>query len=82
MPEPIDVVEAMLFASDAPVETERIREVLDLASADLARALVDELGRRLAEQGSALQVVEAGGGFRMVTRPDKIDVITPPNPKG
>ncbi len=70
MPDPVDVVEAMLFASDAPVEAERIREVLDLASADLARALVDELGRRLAEQGRVLQVVEAGGGFRMVTRPE------------
>ena len=70
MPDPVDVVEAMLFASDAPVEAERIREVLDLASADLARALVGELGQRLTEQGRALQVVEAGGGFRMVTRPE------------
>jgi segregation and condensation protein B len=70
MPEPIDVVEAMLFASDAPLEADRIREVLDLASVGEARALVDELRQRCAEQGRALQVVEAGGGFRMVTRPE------------
>ena len=30
MPNPIDVVEAMLFATDVPLEAERIREVLDL----------------------------------------------------
>ena len=34
MPNPIDVVEALLFASDAPLEPERIREVLDLESVD------------------------------------------------
>ena len=33
MPEPIDVVEALLFASDTPVEAARIQEVLDLESA-------------------------------------------------
>src|SRR5215470_12880629 len=57
MPEPIDVVEALLFASDTPVEAERIREVLDLESPAVARELV-----------GALQVVEVGGGFRLVTR--------------
>ena len=39
MPEPIDVVEALLFASDTPVEAERIQEVLDLESASVAREL-------------------------------------------
>ncbi len=41
MPNPIDVVEALLFASDVPLEAERIREVLDLENAAAARALVD-----------------------------------------
>jgi segregation and condensation protein B len=70
MPEIIHVLEALLFASDAPVEPERIQEVLDLESADDARALVDELTLALDRRGAALQIVEAGGGFRMVTRPD------------
>jgi segregation and condensation protein B len=69
MPQAIDVVEALLFASDAPVEAERIREVLALDSADEARALVAEVGRRHAERASPLQVIEVGGGFRMVTQP-------------
>jgi segregation and condensation protein B len=70
MPEPSDVVEALLFASDAPLEAERIREVLDLADAGEARVLVDALRERYETAGRALTIVEVGGGFRMVTRPD------------
>jgi segregation and condensation protein B len=70
MPEPIDVVEALLFASDAPVETERIQEVLDLESSAAARELVETLRGRLDSENRALQVVEVGGGFRLVTRPE------------
>ena len=70
MPEPSDVVEALLFASDAPLEAERIREVLDLADAGEARTLVDALRERYETAARALTIVEVGGGFRMVTRPD------------
>jgi segregation and condensation protein B len=70
VPNPIDVVEAMLFASDVPLETERIREVLDLEDAATARALVEELIARYEAEPRGLAVVEVGGGFRMVTRPE------------
>ena len=69
MPTPTDVVEALLFASDTPLEAERIREVLELSDADEARALVDELRSRYDKEDRALAVVEVGGGYRMVTRP-------------
>jgi segregation and condensation protein B len=64
------VVEALLFASEAPVEAERIQEVLDLPSAGQARELVQMLTERLDGEGRALQIIEVGGGFRLVTRPD------------
>jgi segregation and condensation protein B len=70
MTEPVDVLEALLFASDAPIEAERIQEVLDLESSAAARELVEALRRRLETEGRALQVMEAGGGFRLVTRPE------------
>ena len=70
MPEPIDVVEALLFASDTPVEADRIAEVLDLESPAVAREIVEGLRARLEAEGRALQVMEVGGGFRLVTRPD------------
>ncbi len=70
MSEPVDVLEALLFASDAPIEAERIQEVLELDSPAAARELVDAVRRRLDGEGRALQVIEAGGGFRLVTRPE------------
>ena len=70
MPTPTDVVEALLFASDTPLEAERIREVLELADVDEARGLVNELRARYDTEDRALAVVEVGGGYHMVTRPD------------
>jgi segregation and condensation protein B len=70
MTRPVDVLEALLFASDAPIEVERIQEVLGLDGPEAARELVGALGRRLDDEGRSLQVIEAGGGFRLVTRPD------------
>ena len=70
MPNPIDVVEALLFASDVPLEAERIRDVLDLESPAAARELVAELMTRYEAEPRGLAIVEVGGGFRMVTRPE------------
>ncbi len=70
MPSNVDVVEALLFASDAPLEAERIREVLDLEKPDDARALVRDLIARYEADARTLQIVEVAGGFRMVTRPE------------
>jgi segregation and condensation protein B len=70
VPTPTDVVEALLFASDTPLEAERIREVLDLADLHEAGRLIDELRARYDASGGGLQIVEVGGGYRMITRPD------------
>jgi segregation and condensation protein B len=63
-------VEALLFASDSPLEPERIREVLDLADADEARALVESLRTRYEAEARPLAIVEVAGGYRLVTRPE------------
>src|SRR5258705_11619133 len=60
----------MLFASDVPLEPERIREVLDLENGAAARELVAELMVRYEAAPRGLSIVEVGGGFRMVTRPE------------
>jgi segregation and condensation protein B len=70
VPNPIDVVEALLFASDVPLEAERIREVLDLENGAAARELIAELMARYEAEPRGLSIVEVGGGFRMVTRPE------------
>ncbi|HEU4369208.1 MAG TPA: SMC-Scp complex subunit ScpB [Methylomirabilota bacterium] len=70
MPNPVDVVEALLFASDVPLEAERIREVLDLEHVTAARGLVQELIARYEAEPRGLSIMEVGGGYRMVTRPE------------
>jgi segregation and condensation protein B len=67
-PTPADVVEALLFASDGPLEPERIREVLGLADVGEARALAADLQARYEGTSRALSIAEAAGGYRMVTR--------------
>jgi segregation and condensation protein B len=70
VPNPIDVVEALLFASDVPLEAERIRDVLDLESVGAAREVAHELIARYEAEPRGLAIVEVGGGYRMVTRPE------------
>lgn len=69
-PSSLHILEALLFASDTPVEPERIREVLELPSPEAARELAESLRARLDDGGRPLQIVEVGGGYRMVTRPE------------
>ena len=43
MPDPTDILEALLFASDTPLELERIREVLELVKMGRIRTQQTEL---------------------------------------
>jgi segregation and condensation protein B len=65
--EALKILEALLFASEAPLELHRIQEVLELDAAE-ARALMEALTLRYDQAGSGLQIVEVGGGFRICTR--------------
>jgi len=67
-------LEAILFASDAPLPLERIAEVLEMSPLD-ARAALDALRLASDEPGRGLSVVEVGGGWRLVTRPEHAGVL-------
>ena len=67
-PTPVEIVEALLFASDTPLEAERIRDVLGLPDAATARAVVDELRARYETSSRGIGISEVAGGYRMVTR--------------
>jgi len=73
-PEIQAALEALLFASDAPLELARIGEVLDLAP-DEVRAALDALRVACETPGRGLAVVEVGGGYRLVTRPELAPVL-------
>ena len=91
MPEPIDVVEGLLFASDAPLEADRIRDVLDLESADAARALVAALRERYEQEArartrvrlsrAALEALAIVAYKQPVSRPE-IDAVRGVNSEG
>lgn len=75
------VLEAMLYAAEEPVPVKEIVDVLGAVAAEQQRAwagavsplMVERvallLSDRLLQSGSALQVIEVAGGFRLGTRP-------------
>jgi segregation and condensation protein B len=73
-PETLAALEALLFASDAPLELARITEVLELP-AEEARAALAELAAACDTPGRGLAVVEVAGGYRLVTRPELAPVL-------
>jgi segregation and condensation protein B len=73
-PETLAALEALLFASDAPLELARITEVLELPP-DEARAALAELSAACDAPGRGLAVVEVAGGYRLVTRPELAPVL-------
>jgi segregation and condensation protein B len=73
-PEHVAQVEALLFASDAPLPVERIAEVLEMDEA-AARAAVEALRAACDLPGRGLAVAEVGGGVRLVTRPEHAPVL-------
>ncbi len=72
-PELVAVLEALLYAADDPVPPARVVEVVTGSDGDVDEALVRsaclQLEERLRASGSALQVVEVAGGYRLGTRP-------------
>ncbi|HSQ61002.1 MAG TPA: SMC-Scp complex subunit ScpB [Acidobacteriota bacterium] len=71
MPNPKQILEALLFASDAPVGLGTLAEVLaDSGGPDREeiRALLDELARELEESGRGVTLVEIAGGYQLLSR--------------
>jgi segregation and condensation protein B len=73
-PEHVGQLEALLFASDAPLPIERVAEVLEIDEAS-ARSAVEALRAACELPGRGLAVVEVGGGVRLVTRSEHAPVL-------
>lgn len=69
-PDPLAILEALLFVSDGPLELDRVQEVLGLPQKTDAQPLMAELIRRYEEDGRGLQIISVAGGYRLVTRPE------------
>ena len=61
------VVEALIFASDAPVTEARIKSVIEELSPTQIRRIIDELNQEYEAQNHAFRIKLIGGGFQFVT---------------
>jgi segregation and condensation protein B len=67
-------VEAMLFASDAPLPASRIASVAELPASRVKKAIAS-LNERYGEIGSSFRIEEIAGGYQMLTLPAYNDVL-------
>jgi segregation and condensation protein B len=65
---PTDILEALLFAAEAPLSLEKIAGILEIAE-DAARAELGVLQDEKSRIGG-LQIVEVSGGWQMLTKPE------------
>ena len=68
MPDTKQILEALLFASDAPIGLSTLTEVLAGPGASEVRALLDQMAVELQEAGRGVVLVEIAGGFQLLSR--------------
>lgn len=78
------VVEAVLFASDAPLAPEEIARADEALDEDRVEAALAELKTHYAESGRAFELREVAGGVQLLTRPafapylERLDAVAKP----
>jgi len=64
------IVEALLFAADAPVSVEKLREITGTEKLSDVRGAIAELVREYEEACRAFTITEIAGGWQIYCRPD------------
>ncbi len=67
---PDQIVEAVLFASDAPLNVEEIARADESLNEDRVEEAIQDLRAQYEESERAFQVVELGEGYQILTRPE------------
>ncbi|HET9941312.1 MAG TPA: SMC-Scp complex subunit ScpB [Candidatus Eisenbacteria bacterium] len=67
-PTPKQILEALLFASDAPVPLSALVEVLDGLGPSEVSAILTELGREYEESERGVALAEIAGGYQILSR--------------
>jgi segregation and condensation protein B len=68
-------LEALLFATDTPLSTTRLKQLLPGASGRDLREAVTALQEEYERGGHAFTIVEFGGGWQVATRPDYAPLV-------
>ena len=69
------IVEALLFASDAPLTAADLARADERLDEDTVTAVIDELRAEYDRAERAFQIQEVAGGYQMLTRPDFAGVL-------
>ncbi len=67
---PAQIVEALLFASDAPLTAADIARADEALDEDLVEAAIQELRAEYDRDGRAVQIYEIASGYQLLTRPE------------
>jgi segregation and condensation protein B len=70
----IPLAEALIFAADGPIKTERMAEALDVPLADIREA-IEALEVDYAERPRGFFLQEVAGGYQLRTRPEYADYL-------
>ena len=69
------LLEAALFASPRPIPTDELASLDGEASPAALQAALDELREHYDVDGHAVELVDAGGGWQILTRPEYTEAI-------
>jgi len=69
------VVEALIFASDAPITESRIKSIVEELSISQIQNIIDELNEEYQKSNHAFQISRIGGGYQLVTRHEYANYI-------
>jgi segregation and condensation protein B len=64
------ILEAVLFASDSPVESDRLVDIVEGSGHEEIRGIIEDLNREYESDGRAFRIVEIAGGFQFETLPE------------
>jgi segregation and condensation protein B len=68
--QPLSIVEAVLFAADAPLPAARIAEIAGLPGLRVVKQLIAELNQKYERHGLSFRIDEIAGGYQMLTLPE------------
>lgn len=69
------IIEALLFASDAPLSAADLSRVDERLDEDTVEAVVQELRSEYESTERSFQIYEVGGGYQLLTRPEFVAVL-------
>lgn len=72
----IQIVEALLFASDAPLPARKIRDIMDDVSVGDIKKTIEQIREKYDSTNSPMQIIEIAEGYQIVTRKEYANWIS------